>query len=274
MKIVILDDEQRALNVLNILLKALGESATTAFQEPGAALAYLQVHEADLVFLDIEMPGMNGIEFARRLRQLARPVVIVFLSAYPQFALEAWDVAAVDYILKPYDKKQLSRALQRARRWLEHSQPAMAPGEKRVVMQCFPVFAVWVDGKPLAFSNRKAKELLAYLVHMQGAWVNIDRLIFALFGDSDEVAAKNYYRLVLHRLRQALKPLGLEDLIESSYGKVRLRREQVSCDYYRYLEGETGLYLGAYLEDYEWAEEVNGALLAEANARKAAGKTG
>jgi two-component system LytT family response regulator/two-component system response regulator LytT len=87
-------------------------------------------HDPDLVFLDIQMPGLNGFEVARRL--LERPEqspVLVFVTAFDEHAIEAFEVSAVDYLLKPVDAGRLRQALARARRWVraEHSEAAADP---------------------------------------------------------------------------------------------------------------------------------------------------
>ncbi len=253
MRIMIVDDEKRASNMLEIILRDMGHQEITAFNTAEPALAYAKVHRCDVAFLDVEMPGMDGLDLADEFLKLPDPPAVVFETAYPQYAVRAWDSDAVDYLLKPYGREQVQRALERATRRNQVYQTRSAPA---VEIHCFPSFELWLDGAPLSFDNRKAKELLAYLVHMQGAWVTTDRIIYALFGDSDEKSAKNYYRLVLHRLKQTLKEVGLDPLVESGYGKARINSALFSCDYYRYLQGEKELFFGEYMSDYDWAEQT------------------
>lgn len=253
MKIVIVDDEERARNMLEILLRNMGHSDITAFGDGESALAWLKANPGDVAFLDVEMPGMDGLTLAEELLKLEESPAVVFVTAYPQYAVRAWDSEAVDYLLKPYGQDQVRRALERAARRNRARGRNAAPG---VEIRCFPAFGLWVDGVPLSFDNRKAKELLAYLVHMQGAWVSTDRIVYALFEDGDEKSAKNYYRLVLYRLKQTLKEVGLEQLVESGYGKARVNSSLFTCDYYRYLRGEKDLFFGEYMSDYDWAEQT------------------
>ena len=253
MRIVIVDDEERARNMLEILLRSIGEQDICSFGEAESALAYLKLNCCDVAFLDVEMPGMDGLDLADELLKLPVSPAVVFETAYPQYAVRAWDSDAVDYLLKPYGQDQVRRALERATRRNEMQRQS---GSSNVDIQCFPTFGLWVNGVPLSFDNRKAKELLAYLVHMQGAWVSTDRIIYALFEDSDEKSAKNYYRLLLYRLKRILKEVGLENLVESGYGKARVNSSMFACDYYRYLQGEKNLFFGEYMSDYGWAEQT------------------
>lgn len=253
MRIIIVDDEERARNMLEIILRDMGYQDIQTFGDAECALDFCKENNCDVAFLDVEMPGMDGLDLANELLKLPVSPAVVFETAYPQYAVRAWDSDAVDYLLKPYGRDQVQRALERAvRRNMQHREVA----SPKVEVHCFPSFELWIDGIPLAFDNRKAKELLAYLVHMQGSWVNTDRIIYALFEDGDEKSAKNYYRLVLYRLKQTLKEVGFESLVESGYGKARVNSSLFTCDYYRYLQGEKNLFFGEYMSDYDWAEQT------------------
>lgn len=248
MRIVIVDDERRARQMLENVLRSLGESDIAAFPSAAEALAHIRQAGCELAFLDIEMPGMGGMELAEALSRLPDPPVTVFITAYPDYALRAWDVEAADYVLKPYSPERVRQTLERASR-----RRGTVP-VPRAEVRCFPTFGLWVDGRPLDFGSKKVREFLAYLVHMQGEWAGMDRIIFALFEDSGEKNAKDYYRQVLHRLKATLRSVGLESMVQSAYGKVRVEPSAFTCDYYRYLKGETELFFGEYLADYSWAE--------------------
>ena len=112
MRVAIVDDEPLARKRLRRLL---GELAVEVIGEAGdaeAAAALVRVADPDVLLLDIEMPGRDGIAFARELG--VRPAVI-FTTAHAQFAVDAFDAAAVDYLLKPIAADKLARALERAR---------------------------------------------------------------------------------------------------------------------------------------------------------------
>ena len=81
-------------------------------------------HEPDLVFLDVQMPGLTGFEVARRLVAAGPPVAIVFVTAFDQHAIEAFEVNAVDYLLKPVDSGRLETAVQRVRQRRSPVRPA------------------------------------------------------------------------------------------------------------------------------------------------------
>jgi len=136
-KALVVDDEPLAREELCYLLEQAGGVAVVAQAGNGVeALAAIEAHAPDLVFLDVQMPGLNGFEVARQVleRQDVGPetgdgagVEIVFVTAFDQYALEAFQVDAVDYLLKPVDPERLEQAVQRARRRL--AARAARPGE-------------------------------------------------------------------------------------------------------------------------------------------------
>src|SRR5204863_9666805 len=81
-----------------------------------AALDQIAEHQPDLVFLDLQMPAMGGLDVVRRLKHEARVPVIVIVTAYDQFAIQAFEAGAVDYLLKPVGQERLAEAVDRARR--------------------------------------------------------------------------------------------------------------------------------------------------------------
>ena len=129
LRVVVVDDEQHARDELCYQLDQLGEVEVVAQAGNGIeALAAVERHDPDLVFLDIQMPGLSGFEVARRLleREDETPA-LVFVTAFDQHAIEAFEVNAVDYLLKPVDAGRLEQALTRARRRLSSERPGSPP---------------------------------------------------------------------------------------------------------------------------------------------------
>jgi two-component system LytT family response regulator/two-component system response regulator LytT len=130
MRVVVVDDEQLARDELCFQLGQLGNAEVVAQAGNGLeAIAAIERHEPDLVFLDIQMPGLTGFEVARRLLQRDdEPPALIFVTAFDQHAIEAFEVNAVDYLLKPVDAARLEQAVQRARRRLSSERaPSGAP---------------------------------------------------------------------------------------------------------------------------------------------------
>jgi len=118
---LIVDDEKPARDELAYLLKSFPEVHLVGQGKNGVeALALIKEHSPDLVFLDVQMPGLNGFGVIKKLMdRKAKLPHIVFATAFDNYAVQAFEVNAVDYVLKPFDKARLSRAVQRAKKALE-----------------------------------------------------------------------------------------------------------------------------------------------------------
>ena len=116
MKVIIADDEHLARRRIESLLAQFGDIEVVAsLGDADAALKACEDMHPDLLLLDIRMPGLDGLEFARRLRESDARTQIVFCTAYEQHAVDAWEVRASDYLLKPVTPDRLGRALARVR---------------------------------------------------------------------------------------------------------------------------------------------------------------
>src|SRR4051794_39699303 len=117
LRTVLVDDEQLARDELGFLLGQVGGIEVIAQAGNGLeALTTIDRLQPDLVFLDVQMPGLTGFEVARRLLDTRAPSHIIFVTAYDQHAIEAFEVNAVDYLLKPVEQTRLETAIERARR--------------------------------------------------------------------------------------------------------------------------------------------------------------
>ncbi len=122
---LIVDDEQLARDELAYLLKSVGDVEVVAQGKNGVeAVNLIKEHTPDLVFLDVQMPGLDGFGVIKRLidRKVTLPQ-IVFATAFDQYAVKAFEVNAVDYLLKPFDKKRVALAVQKARKNLQSDPP-------------------------------------------------------------------------------------------------------------------------------------------------------
>jgi two-component system, LytTR family, response regulator len=114
---VIVDDEQLARDELAFLLKSVDDVNVVAQGKNGVeAVNLIREHNPDLVFLDVQMPGLDGFGVIKKLLDKKVPLPkIVFATAFDQYAVKAFEVNAVDYLLKPFDKKRVAQSVQRAR---------------------------------------------------------------------------------------------------------------------------------------------------------------
>ena len=125
LRTVVVDDEQLAREELCFLLGQLGGVEVVAQAADGpAALRVIMDEGPELVMLDVQMPGLTGFEVARRLLRAGAESQIVFVTAYDQYAIEAFNVNAVDYLLKPVEASRLATAVERVRKRLISERPA------------------------------------------------------------------------------------------------------------------------------------------------------
>lgn len=124
LRTLIIDDEPIALEKLKNYVQKTGFlELVCACDSPSAALDYLSAQNVDVIFTDINMPDLNGLEFVSTLR--SKPMV-VFITAYPQYAVESYKVSATDYILKPYSFADFQRAANKVFDLAQKSKSAMA----------------------------------------------------------------------------------------------------------------------------------------------------
>jgi two-component system response regulator AlgR len=127
LRVLVVDDEPLAIERLQILLSRCdGINLVGTASDGEAALRIVEALRPSLILLDISMPGMDGIEVARALAQSDLDPVVIFTTAFDNFAVAAFEVAAVDYLMKPVEEERLRRALERAREAITkgHSQPS------------------------------------------------------------------------------------------------------------------------------------------------------
>lgn len=140
LRVLAVDDVPLALAELCRLLRAAPEvDEVVAADDPLSALKSIQSSQFDAVFLDISMPGLDGIELASLLAKLSEPPVIVFVTAHDKHAVTAYGIGAVDYLLKPVRSERLSMALAKVLRMTAAGGPAAAPRARPDAMAALPV---------------------------------------------------------------------------------------------------------------------------------------
>jgi two-component system LytT family response regulator/two-component system response regulator LytT len=204
LRVLVVDDEQLAREELCYQLEQLSDLQVVGQAADGIdALAAIDRHEPDLVFLDIQMPGLGGFEVARRVleRQEDAPA-LVFVTAYDQHAIEAFEVNAVDYLLKPVESGRLEQAVQRARRRVEADRPA--PGALPVNDQLERIVK-------LMAARQVRREQVALRVGERFMLVQAEEIIYASLADDSinivtgQVAGTSNYR-TLDDLQARLDP--------------------------------------------------------------------
>ena len=251
MKIIYVDDEKILLENFRLTVQGLnGVDSLDTFSDSKEALAWAENNPVDVAFLDIEMPFINGIELAKSLKQIDENIRIIFVTAYEQYALQAFGVDAVGYLMKPYLREDIEKELKKAS--LIRNIP-----QKRIKIQTMPDLLITVDGKLLRFGHTKQEELMALLVDKGEIGITKGEAISCLWSG---YSSDSIYWTTMSRLKSILNDAGIADIIVTNGQKKCIDTEKVECDLYRMLRGERDAiakYNGAYLQSFSWAKARN-----------------
>ena len=257
MTILCVDDEKLLLdNTVSMCRELPQVEDAQGFTRAKDALAWIQEHPADIALLDINMPDMNGLALAAEIKRLRPDTAVIFLTGYSEYALQAYQVRAIGYLLKPVNKEQLASEIAYAAggKW-----PRKTP---HVEARTFGNFDLFVDGRIVRFKQSKCKELLAYLIDRQGGDVTRAEAFAILWGDRVyDRSMQKQFDVIIRSLKKTLEEYGAADIFELSHAKMRVCPEKISCDAYRYLEGDiaaVNAYRGEYMNNYSWASKMEG----------------
>ncbi|TBL70546.1 response regulator [Paenibacillus thalictri] len=290
-KAVLIDDEEIALDVLDILLGEVGGvSVMGKFNQASEALRYLDELNPELIFIDIEMPGMNGLTAADKLLAKVPQSEVVFVTAYEEYAVRAFEASAFDYLLKPVSKDRLNKTLDRFRdRRLKRAssgrsaaQPvhnsAQPEKQPKACLQLHVLGSMELydtEDRLMTWRTKKTKELFAYLWHHAGSPVYRHKLMDELWPNLPLDRAQSLLHTTLYQLRSMLKQAGFPDMIMFGDERYWMRTEQIESDAGRLsellqreadqtvIEQMLKLYRGDYLEmeSYLWSEHKRYQLL-------------
>ena len=267
MRAICVDDEPLAVEYTLsqcALLPEIGEAK--GFTEAQSALDWLCSHPADIALLDINMPEIDGITLAARIKEIYPRMIVIFLTAYREYSFDAWSVHPSGYLLKPVSQEQLAAEVRYACKDLHSSAPA------HIRIRTFGNFDVYVDERPISFKLAKSKEILAYLVDKQGTGVTRAELFAAIWEDQlYDRGMQKQLDVYIRSLRETLKECGASEIMEMNKGVLRVRPEAFTCDAYLFYSGDSDAinsYRGEYMSAYSWASMTESILF-----WKAAGQT-
>lgn len=276
MRTIILDDDSIALRLLkkqiecNPYMKVIEE-----FNDPEKALMEIGKLEPEVIFTDIELPSMSGIEFAKKVNDIDENIQIVFVTENKEYALEAFEVNAVNYILKPISKEDVNITIGRVLKNKGLLKRLSNKGNKVYCLGRFDVYGVNGD-KIKKWSTSKVKEIFAYFIHKRGQEVDKWELCDILWRDFSAKKAEHNLHSSIYRLKNVLKSVGIEGIIYTQSGKYGVDFSNFRCDLWDFqdfiqsndivndnniekYEKTISLYKGEFLGNREslWALELN-----------------
>ena len=202
----------------------------------------------------------NGIELAKEIKEIRSETRIIFCSAYTEYALDAFSVHAVGYLLKPITKAKIQETLDQIDMMLNRDPE---PERQKLVVQTFGHFEAFFNDKPLPWERAKAKELLAFLVDQRGASATNAEIALTLWEDDSKVRS---VQTIISSLRKTLRRVGMGDVLVRARNRTSINVKKIKCDLYDYLAGDSlaiNVYQGEYMSNYSWAEFTNASLYAE-----------
>ncbi|MCQ2478364.1 MAG: response regulator [Clostridia bacterium] len=247
MNILLVDDEIPALSELkDAVSSVLPNAIIHSFSKAQKAMEFSENTQIDIAFLDINMRFLDGITMAKKLISLYPACNVVFCTGYTEYALDALGTYCSDYLLNPISAEKVKTAL-------THLRNPISTRVHGLELRCFGNFDVLCDGKPVAFKYKKTRELLAYLTDRSGAEATTKEIMAAVFEDNNKAS---YFSNIRLDLLDTFKKLGVSDTIFCAYGRMRIIKENVNCDYFDYLDGKRSLFGGEYMSQYSFAEET------------------
>lgn len=252
MRAICVEDEPLTLEYTAELCGKLNPPVhVECFTDAKSALTWIQDNPVDLALLDINMPDMNGIVLAARIKERWPDANILFLTAYREFAFDAFSVHPSGYLLKPVTLDALQKEIDYTR----SAHPRM--GAAHIQAVTFGNFELLVDGVLVEFKRSKAKELLAYLIDRQGTSVTRAEISAVLFEDElYDHSRQKYLDVIIRSLRSTLLEYGADELLQARRKGLRIDPALLDCDMYRFCKGDADAvrsYRGEYMSSYSWA---------------------
>lgn len=258
MVIVAADDEKLALeSLMSAIRKAAPDGEVHGFRRAEEALSFVKDHSCDIAFLDIEMRGTNGVELARKIKEENPKVNIIFTTGYSEFMADAFRLHASGYVMKPVTPEKILAELQDLRHEVQPEE------KKRVRIQTFGNFEVFVDDQPIKFQYNRTRELLAYLVDRNGSLCGNAEIIDVLWDEDGMADHNSYLKAIKADLFSVFEKLECENVLVRQRGKLGIRPELIDCDYFDWLAGKTSAvnaYRGEYMSQYSWSEFTHGSM--------------
>jgi two-component system, LytTR family, response regulator len=274
---IIIDDEELSLFALYKKLQAFPTiHVAKTYTKHEQILNDLKKEKIDVAFLDIEMASLNGLDLAEAILSTQPSIQIVFVTAYSEYAVKAFEIDSVDYLLKPVMTKRLETTINRLIAKIDKKKDIQIKEatKKPLIITCFNEFQVFQDHQPVQFKTAKVKELFAFLLTHKNSYIHRDVIIESLWPEQDYKKSKIHLHTCLSHLRKKLELLGYSNCIHFSNQSYSISIEPLQCDIsdfvntfenldmidemnIKVVEETTKLYTGPYmaLNDYGWTYE-------------------
>lgn len=227
-KAVLVDDEILVLNLLEKIIRGTTDiQVVGTFTDPEVALVEIPKLKPNVVFLDVDMPELNGIELGTRLIESNENMAIVFVTAYEQYAIHAFKLNAIHYILKPVDPESVEEVMKRLYQKQELEPPKASDNG---MINFFGTMHLLVNGNKIDFLTAKVEELLALLIMHREKGISKWSIIDVLWEEASiEKSQQNLYTMMF-RMKKSLRDAGIKVDVTSKNSIYRIVLPDVHCD--------------------------------------------
>jgi len=233
MKVIIVDDDKVMLLILKkILSKSQDIEIIDTFYNSEGVLKFIEENHIDIVFLDISMPGENGVELAKKISKVSPGADIVFTTSHREYAVEAFEIQAFDYIVKPVTEERVMRTITRAA--LKSSQTYSNTLEKEKNISVYLFGGIDVSSKDFGtvkWISAKSMELFTYLLLKEGHNISKSLIIEDIFPNMPLKNAENYLKTAAYQLRKAFQPHVSNSVLISNNGFYKLECNDFYVDF-------------------------------------------
>lgn len=245
MNVLLIDDEQAMLTAMKQLLSRIeGVVVVGTACSLAEAIAFAERHVVDLAFIDIEIGKDSGLTLALELRKMNAELDIVFVTSHKGYALDAFGVYPLDYIVKPVSKIRLEETVARAvgRRSAKPGQSRSDTTKRLTVAGLGELRISSEQGETLKWQSRKSLELFAYLLLCRGNRASKVRIMEEIFPDREGKDSELYLNTALYQLRKTLSVHGMKEIIASDREYYQMSLEQIKIDYLEFEERLSALH--------------------------------
>lgn len=238
MKYVLIDDERLAVEHLKVLLLKTGkikEEHLVTFTNPMDAIHYIEKEKPQVVFADIEMPMVSGITLASRVRSSCPGIEVIFVTAHKQYAVEAFEQYALDYLLKPLMLERVRKTVERIEERLKEKSVVSPMDSPKILIKLMGDAGTFKEGMMLDYKWRsgKIRELFVFLLHNRHRFVSKYEIFETLIPEEDPDKSSATLNMILYRLRNKLQQHDLPIVIkfqDDAYKLVYPDEVQVDVD--------------------------------------------
>ncbi|GIQ71436.1 response regulator [Xylanibacillus composti] len=272
LRAIIVDDEKRSIKrLVHLLSDCNWLDVCRTFEHPQEAYAYVQENPVDVAFLDISMPDVNGMKLSSLLTACNDETNIVFVTGHDEYAVQAFNLNALDYLMKPVDEARMSQTLSKIKRIRRISD--QAPDISVMLFNGFKVYSGGTLRTPLKLRSPKTEELFAFLI-CRGT-VSREEVIDALWPKLEYDKALRNLNTNLYYIRKSLGESQSQSCLRVSRNEISIEKNGLSCDAYTFdsivrrvrlagladlslVDQAEALYTGPLLKgrDYSWLGET------------------